>query len=91
MAHSLSSKKRIRQNVKAKARNRGRRAELKTTLRGFSQALEGGDPTKAAAALKVAVKQLDKTAAQKTIHKNAAARKKSRLTRKLNALTAKKG
>ncbi len=88
MAHSLSSKKRIRQNVKAKARNRGRKAELKTTVRGFTEALAAGDPTKAAAALKVAVKQLDKTAAKKTIHKNTAARKKSRLTRKLNALTA---
>ncbi len=89
MAHSISAKKRIRQNARHRAQNRGRKAQVKDAVRGFQEALSGGDKGKAAEALKTAVKKLDRIAATGTIHKNTASRKKSRLTRKLNALAAK--
>jgi len=85
VAHSLSAKKRIRQNVKRKARNRARKDAVKTQIKGFLGALASGDLNKAQTELRSAVKKLDQTAAKHTLHKNAAARKRSRLTRKLNA------
>ncbi len=89
MPHSLSSKKRMRQNATRRARNRGRKRELKSTLRAFDEAVTAADAGKAAEALKAAVKRLDRTADLGTIHKNAASRKKGRLQRRLNALQKK--
>lgn len=86
MAHSLSAKKRIRQNEKRRQRNRQRKLVIKDSLKGFSAALTAGDVDKASTALTDVVKKLDRTAAKNTIHKNAASRKRSRLTLKLNAL-----
>jgi len=89
VAHSLSAKKRIRQNVKSRARNRARKKIIKDAVRDFTETLVGGEQDKAAANLKSASRKIDKVAARGSIHKNAAARKKSRLQKKLNALTAK--
>lgn len=86
MAHSLSAKKRIRQNLKRRARNRARKEVLKDTVKSFTVALTAGDKAKAADALTAVVRRLDKTAAKHTIHKNTAARKRSRLTKRLNKL-----
>ena len=83
MAHSLSAKKRIRQNAKRRSRNRWRKEQIKEAVREFDEALRSGDKAKAAEQLKVVYKRLDKVAAKGTIHKNAAARRKSRLARKL--------
>ncbi len=88
MAHSLSAKKRIRQNLKSRARNRARKDLIKQEVKGFTAAVTAGDVAKAEAALRTTVKRLDRVAAKGTIHKNAAARKRSRLTRKLNVLKA---
>ena len=89
MAHSLSAKKRIRQNAKQRARNRSRKKEVKLETRTFTEALTGGDIEKAGEALRSTITQIDKVAAKGTLHKNTAARKKSRLQRRLNALKAK--
>lgn len=89
MAHSLSAKKRIRQNLKRRARNRGRKRWVKGEVRAFEAALAGGDKSKAAELLKVVVSRISKTAAAGTIHRNAASRKIARLQRKFNALAAK--
>lgn len=86
MAHSLSAKKRIRQNIKGRARNRGRKRLVRQVVRAFDEAVQTGDKGKSAEALKSAIRTLDKIAATGVIHKNAASRKKSRLQRKLNAL-----
>jgi small subunit ribosomal protein S20 len=86
VAHSLSAKKRIRQNSKCRAQNRGRKGDLRAVVRAFNSAVQSGDSNKSAEALKAAVKKLDQVAAKGTIHKNTASRKKSRLQRKLNAL-----
>lgn len=86
MAHSLSAQKRIRQTVKRRARNRARKEVLKDTVKAFDAAFNAGDKAKAATALTAVVSRLDKTAAKHTIHKNTAARKRSRLTKRLNQL-----
>ena len=85
MAHSLSAKKRVRQNEKHRARNRARKAEIRGQVKAFTSAVGGGDLTKAETELRKAAQILDRVAAKGTIHKNAAARKRSRLTRRLNA------
>jgi len=84
VAHSRSAKKRIRQDIKRRSRNRWRKSQVKDAVREFNDALRAGDTAKAAEQLKVVYKRLDKVAAKGTIHKNAAARKKSRLAQKLN-------
>jgi len=89
VAHSLSSKKRIRQNIKHKIRNRDRKQALKVQVRKVTDALKARNADDAGKELKTAVKLIDRIAAKGTIHKNAAARKKSRLQKKLNALAAK--
>ena len=86
MAHSLSAKKRIRQNETHKARNRFRKDLIKEQIKGFTAAIAGGNAAKAEKALRTTTSRLDKVAAKGTIHKNAAARKRSRLTKRLNAL-----
>ncbi len=88
MAHSLSAKKRIRQAEAHRARNRFRKDLIKEQIKGFTAALTSGKADKAEAALRTTVSRLDKVAAKGTIHKNAAARKRSRLTKRLNLLKA---
>ena len=91
MAHSLSAKKRIRQNEKRRARNRFRKELIKDTVKSFTAAVTAGDWSKAEEELNKTTQRLDKTAAKHTIHKNAAARKRSRLTKRLNAARTAKG
>jgi small subunit ribosomal protein S20 len=86
MAHSLSAKKRVRQNIKRRARNRARKDALKEVVKSFTTVLASGDAAKAKGELNKVVSRLDKTASKHTIHRKAASRKRSRLTRKLNKL-----
>ena len=88
MATSLSAKKRIRQNVKSRARNRWRKGTMRESLKAFEDKLMHGSPEEARAAFAEACKILDKTASKGVIHKNMAARKKSRLNKRLKARTA---
>jgi small subunit ribosomal protein S20 len=90
VAHSISAKKRIRQNERRRARNRARKAMIKDQSKAFTTALAGNDFSKAESELNKLTQRLDRTAAKHTIHKNAASRKRSRLTRRLNALRAAK-
>jgi small subunit ribosomal protein S20 len=90
VAHSLSAKKRVRQNEKRRAQNRSRKDTIKTQLKTFNAALTSGDLPKAETELRLVTKRLDKVAAKGTIHKNTAARRRSRLTLKLNAQRAAK-
>ena len=91
MAQSLQSKKRAKQNIKSRTTNRARKSQIKTQIKHFETAISNGDLEAASARYKLVVKKLDKTAATSTMHKKTAARKKSRLAKKLNALKAKKG
>ncbi len=72
--------------MKRRLINRARKSEVKTVIKGFEAAVAGGDKKKAAEQYKLVVRKLDKIAARKTIHKNRAARIKSRLARKLAKL-----
>ncbi len=89
MAHSLSAKKRIRQNAKRRALNRARRTALKSKLKTSNEALQKGSVEDATKAVKLAAQHLDREANRGTLHRNAAARRKSRLQKKLNALKQK--
>ncbi len=89
MVRSLSAKKRIRQNAKRRLINRARKSRVKTQIKRFEAALDSGDVEAASEQYRLVVKKLDKTAATSTMHKKTAARKKSRLAKKLNALKAK--
>ena len=71
--------------------NRARKSQVKTLAKRFDEALTKGDTELASVELKALCRKLDKTAATSTMHKNTAARNKSRLTKRFNALQAKKG
>lgn len=90
MAHSLSAKKRVRQNARRNRINRARKSQIKTQIKRFEQTLAGGDVKAASEQYRLIVKELDEVASTSTMHKNTAARKKSRLAKKLNSLKAKK-
>ena len=84
MPNITSAKKRVLVSKVNNAKNRAAKTEMKTMIKKFDAAVvAGGDA--AAAAYKNAVKTIDQAAAKGIIHKNTAARKKSQLTRKLNA------
>jgi len=91
VAHSLSAKKRVRQNVKSRTINRGRKSRIKTQIKHFDAAVDAGDVEAASEQYRLVVQKLDKTAATSTMHKKTAARKKSRLAKQLNNLKGKKG
>jgi len=90
VAHSLQAKKRARQNIKRRTINRARKRQVKTQIKHFEEALAKGDTEAAKEQLRLVTQKLDKTASTSTMHKKTAARKKSRLTRRFNALKAKK-
>ncbi len=90
MPHSVSAKKDLRQNQRRRMRNRARRSALKTQMKKFLAAVEAGDASAAEQELKKAQKLLDRAAVTHLLHKNAAARKKAQLAKKLHALTAAK-
>ena len=91
MAHSLSAQKRVRQTAKRAARNKARKALIKDETKVFNAALTKGDAAAAKTALNALVSTLDRLKTKPTIHKNTAARRRSRMTKRLNALTAKAG
>jgi small subunit ribosomal protein S20 len=86
MANIKSQIKRIGTNLKAAERNKAVKSELKTAIRVAREAVAAGDKTKAAAAVAVASKKLDKAASKGVIHKNQAANRKSALARKASSL-----
>lgn len=86
MANIKSQKKRIITNAKATSRNKAVRSELRSRVKN---AIETAGTPENQEALRLAVKRLDKAAAKRTIHPKQAARRKSRLMRKLNAASAK--
>jgi small subunit ribosomal protein S20 len=90
MAHSLSAKKRIRQNVKRNALNRWRKDRVKDAVKAFDAAVEAGNVDEAQKLLNQAASVIDKVASTPALHKNTAARRRSRLARKLNAAKAAK-
>lgn len=84
MPVTKSAEKRMRQTVTRTARNRRIKSMVKTTMRRFEEAIQSGDRELAQSRLIAAIRQIDQAAAKGILHKNTAARKKSRLTRLFN-------
>jgi small subunit ribosomal protein S20 len=82
MANIRSQIKRNRQNEARRLRNKAVRSELHTRTKSAVTAAEAGSDD-ADERLRLALKRIDKAAAKGVIHKNAAARRKSRLTRRV--------
>lgn len=89
MPHTKSAAKRLRSSEKRRQRNRTAMKGVKKQTRAVADALDGGDATAVATAMGAAAKKLDKAAARGVIHKNKAARLKSRMAKKLAALKTK--
>jgi small subunit ribosomal protein S20 len=83
--HTKSAKKRHRQSLERRARNRATRSALKTQIKKVREAVQGGDMAAADSEARVAAKKLDLAAAKGVLHKNAAARTKSRLAQAIKA------
>ncbi|SHM05203.1 small subunit ribosomal protein S20 [Caldanaerovirga acetigignens] len=87
MPNTASAKKKLRQAKKRTLRNRLVKAKVKAAIKKFNEALQSQNVENIKTALIGAVKALDKAAAKGVIHKNSAARKKSRLYKKLKQLS----
>ena len=88
MANIKSAKKRAKQAVVRNLRNTGQRSMLRTAVKKVLKALETNDAAGAQAAFATAQPILDRFAARGLIHKNKAARHKSRLIARIKALKA---
>ena len=89
MAHTLSAKKRIRQSAKRRLKNRDRKRVIRVGLKKAQAVVVGGDKAASAEELKKAQVVLDRMSSRGAIHKNTAARRKSKLAKKVNKLAAK--
>jgi small subunit ribosomal protein S20 len=85
MPNIASARKRLRQNLKRRARNRSTKAELKTEIRQVREAAAAGNLKQAEVDFRIAVAKIDRAAGKRIIHPNRAARLKSRLSARLKA------
>lgn len=88
MANTKSADKRARQALKRRDRNRDHVSTMRTAVKRLRKAVASGDAKTAQDLLGSTVKVVDSTAQKGVIHRNAAARTKSRLTKAVNALKA---
>ena len=88
MANTKAAEKAIRQNERRRARNRWFVSRTRTFAKKALKAIQSGDAQAAQAAFVEAQSAFDKAAAKGIIHKNNAARHKSRLAARLKAMTA---
>ncbi|MCK8487925.1 30S ribosomal protein S20 [Paenibacillus sp. MBLB2552] len=88
MPNIKSAIKRVKTNDKRRVLNASQKSALRTAVKTADTALANNEVEAAKAAFVAATKKLDKAVTKGLIHKNAAARKKSRLAKKLNELTA---
>jgi small subunit ribosomal protein S20 len=88
MANSPQSKKRARQIERRTEVNKARRSRIRTYLRKVEEAIATGDQAAATAALRECQPELDRGVTKGVLHKNTVARKMSRLSSRVKALTA---
>ena len=86
LANIKSAEKRIRQTARRTIRNRRVKSSVKTFMRRFEESLQAGDQENARVRLVIAVRAIDQAEAKGIIHRNNAARKKSRLARQFNRI-----
>jgi small subunit ribosomal protein S20 len=82
VANIKSQIKRNKQNEKARQRNKAVKSSLKTSVRRFREAADGGDVAGATTAMQAASRNLDKAASKGVIHKNQAANRKSAMAKR---------
>ncbi len=88
MPNTSSAKKRLRQNVVRRDRNRAVRSSVRTQIRKVRAAIAAGNVEESESEFRLAVKKLDRAAAHDIIHANAVARTKSRLSKAIKGLKA---
>ncbi|MBN2509868.1 MAG: 30S ribosomal protein S20 [Spirochaetales bacterium] len=88
LANIASALKRHKQNLKLRARNRMAKSAIHTAKRKFSEAVDKKDSAVAAAELLNTIKLIDTAGSKGILHKNTVARKKSRLQKMYNKLSA---
>ncbi len=86
MPNTKSAGKRLRQNKVITARNRSTKSAMKTQIKKVIAAVDAGDVEKAETEFRLAAKKLDRAGSSNVIHKNAAARQKSRLQRRIKSV-----
>ena len=86
MANTVQARKRARQAVERRAQNMSQRSELRTAIKKVRKAVAAGDKTAAQAVFKESQSVIDSIADKRIIHKNTAARQKSRLSAAIKGL-----
>jgi len=86
MPNHQSAEKRMRQNERRRLVNRGNRTRMRTQIKKLRAALSAGDTSALKSALAETVSVIDKSVQKGVLHRNAAARYKSRLTARVNQL-----
>jgi len=89
MPNHKSAEKRVRQNERRRAVNRGNRTKLRTSVKKLRTSLAGSDKSQMATLLPQTISEIDKAVQKGVLHRNAAARHKSRLTARVNQAAAK--
>ena len=85
MPNHKSAEKRVRQNERRRLINRSNRARLRTAVKNLRSALKAGNATELKTLLPQTVSEIDKAVQKGVLHRNAAARQKSRLNVRANA------
>jgi small subunit ribosomal protein S20 len=88
MAHHRSAKKRIRQTVRRTEVNRARTSRVRTFIKRVEKAVAAGDAAEARAALQVAEPEIRRAVTRHVLKLNTASRRISRLSKKVNSLSA---
>jgi len=86
MANTPQARKRIRRNTRRTIVNVNRKSRIRSRIKAVETAIEGGDKSAAAEALKIAQPELARGVAKGVFHRNTAARKMSRLSKRIAAL-----
>ena len=88
MAHHRSAKKRIRQTIRRTEVNRARTSRVRTFIKRVEKAVAAGDAAEARAALQVAEPEIRRAVTRRVLKLNTASRRISRLSKKVNSLSA---
>jgi small subunit ribosomal protein S20 len=89
MPNTPSAKKRLRQSVTRRAKNRSTKTQLRTLTRKIRESVAAKDVAQSEADFGILASKLDRASSAKVIHANAAARTKSRLTKAIKSIKAK--
>jgi len=89
MPNHKSAEKRVRQSARRRDINQSNRTRLRSSIKKLRGALAGGDPKESSSLLPTTVSEIDKAVQKGVLHRNTAARHKSRLTVRVNQAAAK--